>query len=440
MENLSNTMLVSEQRLIELLLHKDKRVRDEAASALERYFPKSRNVIKHLLKAFYIYEGDTLCLTGRIKSFLPDEEEIHEILKVLTEITSKQDENLINIYSHLMNGLYQFPYDLITDHKELFVFNEHLKELYEIITKRNQIKSRSPKILWTELSNICKQNKGKNLNNSTGQYVDLLVEGLLQYGDEIKHKVIMSLSQETTDYHFELYMVQIAGGLKIQETVPYLFRILIDSDFLDIVNDECTRALGKIGGREVVGQVELLYPNYKDIRPQLASILESIPYNYSEDLVIRLLKNEADIENKTFLAESLCGMFSLKAAGLIIEIIENEQYAPSIVCLSDLLVPIYEYHHQAYNLTALQNKDHQFSQEKRDNDPLRQLFSEFTDNIIKQADNKNLQRKVGRNEPCPCGSGKKYKKCCLNNGHNSLSTNESIPRPDIKQLENDQGY
>jgi len=22
-------------------------------------------------------------------------------------------------------------------------------------------------------------------------------------------------------------------------------------------------------------------------------------------------------------------------------------------------------------------------------------------------------RKVGRNEKCPCGSGKKYKKCCL---------------------------
>ena len=23
------------------------------------------------------------------------------------------------------------------------------------------------------------------------------------------------------------------------------------------------------------------------------------------------------------------------------------------------------------------------------------------------------QPKVGRNDPCPCGSGKKYKKCCL---------------------------
>jgi hypothetical protein len=25
---------------------------------------------------------------------------------------------------------------------------------------------------------------------------------------------------------------------------------------------------------------------------------------------------------------------------------------------------------------------------------------------------KNAQPKVGRNDPCPCGSGKKHKKCC----------------------------
>jgi SWIM/SEC-C metal-binding protein len=23
-----------------------------------------------------------------------------------------------------------------------------------------------------------------------------------------------------------------------------------------------------------------------------------------------------------------------------------------------------------------------------------------------------VEKKIGRNEPCPCGSGKKYKKCC----------------------------
>jgi len=29
--------------------------------------------------------------------------------------------------------------------------------------------------------------------------------------------------------------------------------------------------------------------------------------------------------------------------------------------------------------------------------------------------------KVGRNDPCPCGSGKKYKKCCLNKKEASIS-------------------
>jgi len=30
--------------------------------------------------------------------------------------------------------------------------------------------------------------------------------------------------------------------------------------------------------------------------------------------------------------------------------------------------------------------------------------------------NKKAPRKIGRNQPCPCGSGKKYKKCCLGKG------------------------
>lgn len=27
---------------------------------------------------------------------------------------------------------------------------------------------------------------------------------------------------------------------------------------------------------------------------------------------------------------------------------------------------------------------------------------------------KREKSKIGRNDPCPCGSGRKYKKCCLN--------------------------
>ena len=33
----------------------------------------------------------------------------------------------------------------------------------------------------------------------------------------------------------------------------------------------------------------------------------------------------------------------------------------------------------------------------------------------KRIENKKLEKggKIGRNDPCPCASGKKYKKCCL---------------------------
>jgi uncharacterized protein YecA (UPF0149 family) len=149
----------------------------------------------------------------------------------------------------------------------------------------------------------------------------------------------------------------------------------------------------------------------------MASILKWIPYNYSEDLALRLLKDEQDIAQKTFLAEALCGMFSLKATNLITNMIENRQYDPSIFNLSDLMIPIYEYYHQPYDLTSLQKNERQFRQETMERDPFRQKFLKVT-NALKQAARENPKRKVGRNDPCPCGSGKKYKKCCLNNDRN----------------------
>lgn len=32
--------------------------------------------------------------------------------------------------------------------------------------------------------------------------------------------------------------------------------------------------------------------------------------------------------------------------------------------------------------------------------------------LLNPQEPKIAEKKIGRNEPCPCGSGKKYKKCC----------------------------
>ena len=36
----------------------------------------------------------------------------------------------------------------------------------------------------------------------------------------------------------------------------------------------------------------------------------------------------------------------------------------------------------------------------------------FADCVMNPKEPQRIVEKIGRNEPCPCGSGKKYKKCC----------------------------
>jgi HEAT repeat protein len=104
----------------------------------------------------------------------------------------------------------------------------------------------------------------------------------------------MYLSKETkVDYHFEDYLVQLSGDLKIEESVPYLFKLLNDTDFMHVVHSTCIKALGKIGGAQVVDYIYNDWSNEK-LRSEYTSILGSIPFDYSEELLIRCLNHEKD--------------------------------------------------------------------------------------------------------------------------------------------------
>lgn len=69
---------------------------------------------------------------------------------------------------------------------------------------------------------------------------------------------------------------------------------------------------------------------------------------------------------------------------------------------------------------AAEYADHSVSS----NDMVQAIRARRTQTIIRE------YNKIGRNEPCPCGSGKKYKNCCLNSGkyeqHYELSPSEMI--------------
>src|SRR5580692_1642336 len=45
------------------------------------------------------------------------------------------------------------------------------------------------------------------------------------------------------------------------------------------------------------------------------------------------------------------------------------------------------------------------------------------------------RERTGRNDPCPCGSGKKYKQCCLANSTSALPDAEMTDTPWSRQRE-----
>ncbi len=56
-----------------------------------------------------------------------------------------------------------------------------------------------------------------------------------------------------------------------------------------------------------------------------------------------------------------------------------------------------------------------FSEQRRRDDREQALRAQKPSNLFySPTPAVNLYRSVGRNDPCPCGSGKKFKKCCLN--------------------------
>jgi hypothetical protein len=187
------------------------------------------------------------------------------------------------------------------------------------------------------------------------------------------------LSQEKPDnYLLNEYMVDLAGRLKLEQVVPYLFRILQESDFMHTVHSLCIRTLGNIGTKEVAKDIEDLYYSNQSLKTAFADILKYIPYDYAEDLAIRLIKEEKDVSVKTFLACALCDMFSLKGIATIKDMIRLKSYDSGITTLADELIPVYVYHNESLDeLLVLEATSKKHEREQLQNDPLYQMGQEL---------------------------------------------------------------
>ncbi|MBA9083855.1 hypothetical protein FHR92_000298 [Fontibacillus solani] len=291
-------------------------------------------------------------------------------------------------------------------------------EYQEKIEHRFQLSSITTSALWDQLRKLCLDATGKYVNEFNYGYGILIIQEMSKRSDLDPAEILSILNPANESYELE-YGILLAGEKKLHGAIPALVDLLGHEG--DLVTENAVNALVRIGSSDVVREIASRFPKEDwDFRLFASDVLGSLKQPESERVILDLLPVEQDQTIATSLAHGLCTLLSVEGIPLVSHQIEQGD---------DILVDLEEslYVNCIMNnvhLPELERYKHKIEQEE-------QKFLEREQEFVKpgkKSKGVNLtntnrfglpssvpyvaSEKVGRNDPCPCGSGKKYKKCC----------------------------
>ncbi|MEI2664741.1 SEC-C metal-binding domain-containing protein [Rossellomorea sp. LJF3] len=225
-----------------------------------------------------------------------------------------------------------------------------------------------------------------------------IVHELVKKG-EIKGWEVQIEEDELDGFNL-VYTVYMAGEIREESVIPQLVNLFKNEEAEDLLLEEVANALVKIGTDQVVREVEkvALYGNTYFYTLDVLGRIKSVE---AEQALLRLFDQTDDLTAKTLIADYLCQQLSAEAIPKIEALIEGG-YDENMLCLEESL----------YVNCVMNGIDH----------PKLSQWKSFIEEVEKHSLDEQpllvtqpvqIGDKVGRNDPCPCGSGKKYKKCCL---------------------------
>jgi hypothetical protein len=211
-------------------------------------------------------------------------------------------------------------------------------------------------------------------------------------------------NEETEDgFGFHgIYIVYMAGELREESVVPQLVNLFKKEDESDLLFEELANTLVKIGTEQVVREVEKV-ALYGNTYFYTLDVLGRIKTREAEQALSTLFDRTDDITAKTLIADYLCQQLSTAAIPKIEAFIE-EGYDEGMLCLEESI----------YVNCIMNGIDHpKLPQWRKLIEKVEHQSMDEQSLPVPQPHPIQIKEKVGRNDPCPCGSGKKYKKCCL---------------------------
>lgn len=287
------------------------------------------------------------------------------------------------------------------------------------------------------------------------------LEALIRYAMDIDIEPLEETLKETDDTWFFFHALMLLGELRAEESLPLVLEVLrlpdevLDFWFGDMILEEFWAILLWCGLNRIPELVEFSKDQTVPddfMRGLTVEVLEQIAFHFPErrDEIVKTLGDllsyfhdletfiEKDFNPATSVTDTLADLEAraylpaieaLYKKGRVDEFVRGdwELYLAEFGDVYDSKRPLWETYREwldtqgkQWRSMIEQNKQYALEAEKRRlEEELNELKLE--EQLLQRGlQNTHLQKnlpvrdspKIGRNEPCPCGSGKKYKKCC----------------------------
>jgi len=254
-----------------------------------------------------------------------------------------------------------------------------------------------------ELENVDFNEAFKKFNFTKEDISELTKLALDNRSEEINYELYYKESDRL--YYASAYAVMALGKLGAIEVIETLIEKMYLNPDSDAYHDAITDYLGDMGV-EAIDFIENELLTVSEDKMTLFDGLDKIVKNNPKelervsDLLVKYLKTTDDNKSHLGFAISLLVEFSgAKYIDVIREIFKTKEV--DIMFVGDL-----EDIEMKLGLREKRTK-------AREKNKLEQMIEMFQ---IEEVSTQQVRTepKIKRNDPCPCGSGKKYKKCCLN--------------------------
>lgn len=426
-----------ESKIKQAILHPESEVRYAAAEYFSKSFSNDKRVMPVVIGAVEKYGWEhSYSLIGRASDLPQTDETIHWVLNELSRDINKDDMDQVNYLYNLGRVLAKADPGLLLQHKAEIMESCGLPaDFKKGIMKRIDMLSWDGDVCWNALEDFCRANKTKQYINEVNiGYAFQIIEALSRDGEKYHDRIVSLLAEEVKDFEnnpmrwMEPLVVALAGEMRLASAIPLIInKLKIDSDFLA---EECMYALSMIGTDAVIEAVSKVFSGADShFRSYASGVFSRIHSDLSVKRALEFLEKEEDYGIRTMLGMAVLNNFACDGLEAVRKLIIHGTYDPFITDLQEDLIiacTIMEERISEYEEWKEAVAQRQAEAEERKGSFFKRLPWNAQDEVPDYQTSGNTMQnnheahtifrdapKSGRNEPCPCGSGKKYKKCCL---------------------------